>query len=312
MKPTLLVEVGGTHTRCALTDGKIHSVAVFRNIQYPHLTAVLSRYFDDTAGDKPAEALIAVAAPVTGGSVRLTNLGWLVDAAQLESEFALERVHLVNDFAALACAVPFLAEADMIVLKPGQEGNQNQNKAVIGPGTGLGVSGLIHCRGRWVPICGEGGHVTLAAVDAREAAVVKRLRQRFGHVSAERVLSGPGLLNLYTALAGSADAQTPEDVTRLARHGDRVAAEALDLFFRFLGTTSADLVLTLGARGGLYLGGGILPALAQYLADSGFLTRFLSKGRYSDYLSNISVSLIVSENPALEGLGHYPDLLLEP
>lgn len=303
---TLLVEVGGTHTRCAFSDGKIQSLNVFNNLDHPDLASVLSQYCAGLSSQRPTAAVIAVAAPVTGTRVRLTNLDWVVDSAQLKRQFALQQVRLVNDFAALACAIPNLAQRDLLIIQEGQLGDQRQNIAVIGPGTGLGTSGLVYCRDQWIPVCGEGGHVTLAAVDEREEKIVARLRERYGHVSVERVLSGPGLLDLYTVLSDSPKAKTPSDVSSRAEEGDVAALQALDLFFKFLGTASADLVLTLGARGGLYLGGGILPALRQNLEDSGFVSRFRAKGRYSSYLADIPVSLIVAENPALLGLNHYP------
>lgn len=304
---TLLVEVGATHTRCALSRGEIYGADVFNNLDHHGLASVLSRYYATLAGDRPSAALIAVAAPVTGTSVHLTNLDWVVDTVELKRQLDLEQVYLVNDFAALACAIPYLADKDLLVLQEGQSGNGNQNIAVIGPGTGLGTSGLIYCRDHWVPVCAEGGHVTLAAADKQEETIIAKLRKQFGHVSAERVLSGPGLLNLYALLGDSTAAKIPSDVPNLAEQGDVAAITALDLFFKFLGTVSADLALTLGARGGLYLGGGILPALQKNLKDSEFISRLCAKGRYSGYLADIPVSLIVAENPALLGLNHYPD-----
>ena len=307
MNPTLLVEVGGTHTRCALSTADIHSIKVFANADYRDLASVLHQYFAELADGRPSKALVAVAAPVIGERVHLTNLGWVVDRSELVREFGLTQVHLVNDFAALACAIPYLPSRDLVMLQDGQPGDKKQNVAILGPGTGLGVSGLVYCRDHWRAISGEGGHVTLAATDEQEQAVINRLRQRFGHVSAERALSGQGLLNIYGALNGGAQAEVPEDVTRLAQQGEAVAVQTLDLFFKFLGTVSADLALTLGARGGLYLGGGILPALRQHLEGSAFITRFRAKGRYSNYLTAIPVALIIAENPALLGLNHYPD-----
>ncbi len=307
MSCTLLVEVGGTYTRCALTSGDIGAVQVFINTDHMNLASVLRRYYEKLPGASPSAALIAIAAPVTAERVHLTNLNWEVDGAELADEFALERVRLVNDFAALACAIPHLPRKDLLVLHKGRSDSNQHNIAVMGPGTGLGVSGLVRCGNEWHPVSGEGGHVTLAAAAEREEVVIGRLRARFGHVSAERALSGRGLVNLYQALNDGSAVKAPEDVTRLAQQGDGAAMEALDLFFKFLGTVAADLALTLGARGGLYLGGGILPAIKQQLQNSQFISRFRAKGRYSDYLSAIPVCLIIADNPALLGLNNYPD-----
>ncbi|MDJ0958897.1 MAG: glucokinase [Arenicellales bacterium] len=302
---TLLVEVGGTNTRCALGEGRLHDICLFVNSDYVDLAAILSKYYSKLEGTRPKKALIAVAAPVETTKVHLTNLEWTIDGEELKQRFGLQKITLVNDFAALACAVPFLQHGDLVPIQKGQVSTQTGNIAVIGPGTGLGTSGLVYDQGGWIPISGEGGHVTLAASDEREAKIISGLREHYGHVSAERVVSGPGLLALYNILSDGPDASSPEDVSTRAAKGDAAANQALDLFFRFLGTVSADLVLTLDARGGLYLAGGILPAIRESLLQSRFLQRFSEKGRYANYLSNIPVFLIVAKTPALEGLNRY-------
>ena len=305
---TLLVEVGGTNTRCARGDGRLQDIRLFVNSDYADLAAVLSNYYSKLEGAKLENALIAVAAPVEGANVHLTNLEWTIESEQLKRQFGLKEVTLVNDFAALACAIPSLKRADLVTIQKGQISDQPGNIAVLGPGTGLGTSGLVYHRGDWIPVSGEGGHVTLAASDDREANVISQLREQHGHVSAERVVSGPGLLALYNILRDGPAARSPEEVSTRASTGDTAANQALDLFFAFLGTVSADLVLTLGARGGLYLAGGILPALQKQLLQSRFLQRFSAKGRYSRYLLDIPVLLIVAETPALKGLNRYAQI----
>lgn len=305
---TLLVEIGGTHSRCALCDpeGQPGRITRLDNVDYPDLESVIGAYLDETSA-RPERAALAVAAPVGDHPVTMTNLGWVVDAARLKNRFGFAGVHVVNDFEALACAVPDL-EPDELVTVHRAAGDPDSPVAVLGPGTGLGVSGLVPCGDRWYPIRGEGGHVTLAAADDREAEILRRLRQEYGHISAERALSGPGLLVLYATIAAAPKAGAPDDVTRLAAAGDPEAREALELFFRFLGTVCGDLALTLGARGGVYLGGGILPVLREPFLASGFTARYLDKGRYSGYLEAIPVLLIVAETPALRGLARHPEI----
>lgn len=302
----LLVEIGGTHTRCALGDaaGKPERTTLFDNVDYPDLEAVIGEYLNRTDAC-PKRAALAVAAPVEDGPVKMTNLGWIIDAARLQSHFGFDGIHVVNDFEALACAVPDLSRDELVAVHHAV-GTPSSPIAVIGPGTGLGVSGLVPCGDQWHPLRGEGGHVTLAAADDREAEILQRLRPEFGHVSAERVLSGPGLLVLYNAIAAAPKAGSPDAVTHLAATGDPEAREALALFFGFLGTVCGDLALTLGARGGVYLGGGILPALREPFLASGFTARYVDKGRYSGYLETIPVHLIVAETPALRGLIRHP------
>jgi len=302
----LLVEIGGTHTRCALADdgGRPQHLALFDNAGYASPEAVIAAYLE-AAGERPARAALAVAAPVDGGPVRLTNLGWRVDPQRLQARFGFTGVQLVNDFEALACALPALERDELVTVHAGAA-DPDAARAVLGPGTGLGVSGLLPCAERWCPIRGEGGHVTLAAADDREAEILQRLRHEYGHVSAERVLSGPGLLALYNTVAAGRPAGSPDEVTRRAAAGERDAGEVLELFFRFLATVCGDLALTLGARGGVYLGGGILPALREPLLASGFPARYLDKGRYRTYLDAIPVYLIVAETPALRGLARHP------
>lgn len=303
----LLIEIGGTHTRCALAGGDrapAH-IVVFDNAAHPDLASVVAAYLEQAPGAPPARAALAVAAPADPRPFRLTNLGWTVDPGALKTRFGWTDAVVINDFEALACAVPVLAEDELLTIRPG-EPKPGAAIAVIGPGTGLGVSGLVSCGGAWYPISGEGGHVTLAAADEREADILRDLRREHGHVSAERVLSGPGLLALYRLVADRPGAESPADVSRLADAGDRPALEALELFFRFLGTVCGDVALTLGARGGVYLGGGILPLLKEHLLRSGFGPRFVAKGRFDRYLERIPVHLITAETPALRGIAQHP------
>lgn len=303
----LLIEVGGTHTRCAAarSNERPDRIALFDNSDHANLESIIAAYLDNLPGPSPRRAALAAAAVVDTRPIRVTNLGWTVDTERLQQRFGWSGTVVINDFEALACALPLLGKDELLTVHPGRPVD-GAAIAVLGPGTGLGVSGIVPCRDRWYPIRGEGGHVTLAAHDDHEAKLLQRLRREYGHVSAERLLSGPGLVALYRLMAGDAPAGSPADVTRLADAGDTRALECLEQFFRFLATVAGDLALTLGARNGVYLGGGILPEIRTHLLGSGFRRRFIDKGRYRGYLDQVPVYLILAESPALRGIAAHP------
>jgi len=308
----LLADVGGTHTRLALQDdGELfRNIETLENAKFSGLGEVLRFYLARHAAvANPDCAALAVATPVTGDAVVLTNLDWQISAAELCADLGLRKVQLVNDFAALARAVPVLAENEWLQIGKGRR-VVDAAIGVIGPGTGLGVAAAVPKGGQWLILAGEGGHTSLAATTDEEAEVIKRLRLRFGHVSAERALSGPGLINLYQALGGSEASPLPRSVSDAALTGeDPVAVRALALFFALLGSAAGNLALTLGARGGIYLGGGILPRLLEPLRKSAFRERFEAKGRFRSYLQAIPTFVIVHPHPALLGLA---ELLNDP
>ena len=274
----------------------------------------IHRYRQTHGLPAPGSAAIGIANPVLGDRVQMTNHHWSFSIAQLQRDLGVQRLAVINDFTALALSLPALAASDLRPIGPGQA-VAGAPQALIGPGTGLGVSGLLptHTGGR-VAIAGEGGHVTLAAAEDAEAAVLAWLRERFGHASAERALSGPGLVNLYQAAAHLAGlpAQTPEpaQVIEGARAGTCAASRcAVDLFCSFLGSVAGNLALTLGARGGVYIGGGIVPRLLPELQGSRFRQRFEGKGRFQAYLAAIPTWVIdAPESPAFMGASRALDL----
>jgi glucokinase len=309
----LLVDLGGTNTRCALQapGDDPHLVRRFKNRRFEGLAPVLQAYMDDLPRDlRPSSAALAVAAPVQGDEVELTNRGWKFSRAGLQQALQLEQIVMVNDFTAVAMALPGL---------PGERRHQiggghpqaGHPLGVIGPGTGLGVSGLLPAGDGWAAITGEGGHVTLASSNDREATVISLIRQQQGHVSAERLISGFGLCNLYLALRSlsgqPAEPVTPEQVTQLAEDGDEVARSALAHFFSFLGIIAGNLALTLGALGGVYIAGGITPKLLHAFEASDFRRKFEQKGRYTDYMAAIPTYLVTEEIPAFRGLAAILD-----
>ncbi len=307
--PALIADIGGTNARFALADG---GVSYDREISltcadYPGIFDAIKDYLSRIGVTAPPQkGAIAVACPVTGDEVKLTNSPWRFSIDDLRRKLSMPGLVVLNDFAALALALPHLSGDDLIQIGGGEPAIDS-TKIVLGPGTGLGAALLIPSQKGWLPAATEAGHATLPAYNGFEEKVVGELRKEFGHVSYERLISGPGLINLYGTISRleglSASANSPGDITEASiRDADPLAQKTLEQFFQFLGTAAADLALSAGARGGVYLAGGILPDLVDPLHNSGFRARFEDKGRFSSYLSAIPSYLIVREQPALFGL----------
>jgi len=306
---TLLGDIGATNARFALMGADQRGSRV-RNLpvdQYTTLGEAIQAYLAAERIDRPlGAAALAVASPVTGDRVTLTNHPWSFSTAALKRDLHLERLVVVNDFTANALAIPRLAPDERRGVGGGNA-LPNLPIAVLGPGTGLGMSGLIPTPGGWVPLAGEGGHAAIAAADDKESEVLSRLRRRFGHVSAERVLSGQGLVNLYQALAEAsgvpAESYTPAQITdRDIGEREPLCRDALAMFCALLGTAASSLALTLGARGGVYIAGGIVPRLGARFAESRFRERFEDVGRFRAYLSAIPTYVMTAAVPAFLGL----------
>ena len=298
----LIADIGGTNTRCGTTgpSGPEH-IARFRNADYQDVADLLRDYIATLPDDgKPGSAVLAIAGPVRGDEVQMTNLNWRFSATALGEELQLSRLRVINDFEAYAHALPTLNPESLLKIGSG-EIRLDAPKGALGPGTGLGVASLLPMGNDWRALPGEGGHVTLAAYNAREAQVIQAARERYGHCSAERLISGPGLSLLHELLHGEEGLDAPELAARIAA-GNSAAADTFDMFCQLLGTVAADLALTIGAFGGIYIGGGILPRHAERFAASGFRARFEDKGRYDDYLAGIPTFLVTADEPALIGL----------
>jgi len=312
-RPGLVADIGATNTRLALAEpsGAISRINVFATDEAPDLGDMIEAYLAQAGAERPGRAVLAIAAPITGDEITLTNFPWSFSVDSLRTRLGLDSLRIINDFVANAFSIPHLGEADVAQAGTGTP-VAGAPVAVIGPGSGLGVSGLVFHDGRPVPIHGEGGHVTMAPADAREAAVLDLLRKRIDHVSAERVLSGPGILNLYAALcelSGESQEQfAPAQITD-ARIGEQHprALEATQMFCAMLGTIAGNLALTLGARAGVYIAGGIVPRLGGTFMQSAFRSRFEAKGRFRDYLSAVPTYVIVRQYPALLGAARLLD-----
>lgn len=322
----LVGDIGGTNARFALLDdgGNPQLTRTMRTDDFSSLSAAIDTYLAEQNIDGVSEAAIAVATPVIGDSVKLTNNHWSFSIDETRTSMALEKLHVVNDFTALALSVQHLP-ADELVKVGGGEIVDKHAIAIIGPGTGLGVSGLVPCGEHWNALQGEGGHVSLGVRTSREFAVYELLMLKFRHVSAERFLSGPGLVNIVKALReldGLPDRDfSPAEVTEFGMHdflsrempqsvdatsnvseGDRKSCEeALQMFCSLLGSCAGNLVLTIGAEGGVYIGGGIVPKLGEFFIQSQFRHEFEAKGRMQAYLETVPSYVINSPYPALVG-----------
>jgi len=305
----LMADIGATNTRCALLDDKGNELAaeVFQNADFTGVTGLLKIYLDHRrASDRPKRAALAVAAPILGDEVRMINIDWRFSQSALKEQLGLTKLTVVNDFAAIAWGLPHLGPGDLRAIGRGKSAAR-ATLLSVGPGTGLGVAALVPATDGWTVLSGEAGHANLPATNREEADVIEQIRQRFdGHCSAERVLSGPGLVNLYIALAELAGrgqpTVTPSDVTALARQGEPLARKAQAMFFGFLGSVAGDLALATGARGGVFIAGGIVPQVLDAFAKSDFRARFEAKDAYGDYMAGIATHVITAPLPAFRGL----------
>ena len=311
MKPQwtgLVGDVGGTNARFALVDAQGHArhPRTYACRGHASLAEVISEYLAATAGGRPPpRAVIAVAGPVLDGEIEFTNLDWVVSEGELLAHFEFEAVKLINDFAAQALAAPLLEGPDLRILGPEQTRVHEAPVVALGAGTGFGVAGLARNERGDIAIATEGGHASFAPSDEVELEVWRRLQARFGRVSKERVLSGQGLYDLYGVLAdlqgGTATLPDEIAVTAAGLAGDPLASETLDRFAGILGSVAGDLALTFGARGGVYVSGGIAPRIADRLAGGAFRSRFEAKGRLTDYVRAIPTYLVLHPHPALIG-----------
>lgn len=311
----LIADIGATQARCAVLDdgGGIQAAEVFQNRRFNSLQALLRGYLDQCSL-RPESAALAVAAPVLGDAVRMPNLEWRFSRGSLANELDLRELVVVNDFAAVAWALPALAGADLQKVGSGADLHQvgggspvaGTAMATLGPGSGLGVATVAPCDGEWAVVEGEGGNISFSGVTPEQQSITDRIRAQHGHCSAESLLSGPGLVNIYMALAElqgrDVSRPNPAQVSRAAADGDALAGEARGMFFEVLGTVAGNLALTVGARGGVYIAGGIVPRMLKPLERSRFRESFEAKGRYRFYLEAIPTYVITEPYPAFLGL----------
>lgn len=314
MSKGLVADIGGTHVRFALIDAAARRPSFDTEKKYStkdhsDIVAAAHTYLSEQKfGGSLAGLVFGVAGPVKSGTIHLTNAGWTISQADLHRKLDVGFARVVNDFETLAEAIPVFEPQDLKQIgNLPFNGRGGGTVAIVGPGTGLGVGGIVHGPGAMLPLVTEGGHSSFAPHDDLEAGVLKILRRKFGgHVSNERVLSGPGLLNLYQAMAEiegvRAPDSDPETITRTARaQKDSFEARVFGRFCAILGSVAGDVALTMGARNGVLIAGGILPDAVAFFLASDFRKRFEDKGRFADYLKAIPTGLIIDQQAGLRG-----------
>ncbi len=306
--PRLLADIGGTFARFALETGtgQFDHAASLRCADHADFHAAVSAYLHSVPEGRIAHAAIAIANPVAGDAVRMTNYHWQFSIEQMRARLGFDTLVVVNDFTALAMSLPRLRVEDRRQVGGG-ESRPKSVVGLIGAGSGLGVSGLIPADDGWVALGTEGGHTSFSPHDERELAILRYAWRRYPHVSFERLLSGPGIALIHAALAdrdgAPAEALAAPEITRRALAGsDPRCVETLDAFCAVLGTAAANLAVTQGAFGGVYIGGGIVPRLGAYFDRSPFRARFEDKGRFSDYCKGIPTFVITAEQATFVGV----------
>lgn len=306
----LVGDVGGTHARFAVVD--VSEPGVLRighrldlQQEFPTFSAALRSYTEQCGlSSLPSSAAIAVAGPVTEGRVRFTNRQWEIAEDELRA-FGFHNATLLNDFVALAFGIEALSDSDLYVIGPSIGGLHGAPISILGPGTGFGVSCLVHDGDRVVPIATEGGHIGFAPADELETGLLRYLWKRFARVTVERLLSGQGLENIYQGLAHLDGREvvplSAAQITDQAARGETACRAALHLFCSIFGAVAGDIAMVHGARGGVYIAGGIAQKIQLFLAQSEFRTRFDSKGRLSSFVQAIPTRLILNADAALLG-----------
>lgn len=307
--PRLLADIGATHARLALemAPGVLGGVRFLKCDDFPGIVALLRAYLSEHGNQRISHAALALANPISGDMIRMTNRDWQFSTEEVRRELGLNTLLIVNDFTALAMSLPALGPNELMKVGGGEPA-PNAVIGVLGPGTGLGVSGLIPTADGFVTLGSEGGHVSFAPSDEREYFILQYAWRQHPHVSYERLVSGPGMELIYRALAernavANAGEKSAQEIVEgaLGAH-DPLCLEVLEVFCAMLGTASANLAVTLGAVGGIYIGGGIVPRMGEWFASSPFRARFEAKGRFSDYVAAIPTYVITAPNPAFTGV----------
>jgi glucokinase len=310
--PVLVGDIGGTNARFALIadrDAPLTSFDPVPTAGFPDIEGAVEKGVFAHTDIRPRTAIIDLAGPIVGDAVDLTNADWIVRPRDMISRLGVEDVILLNDFEALALALTALDDNDLAPIG-NETAQRHAAKVVLGPGTGLGVGGLVAASGIWVPVPGEGGHVSFGPVEADEFPLWTNIEPDLGRISAEMLLSGRGLVRLYRAVARTegkdAPLQQPAAISKAAlEDSDPVATRTLRLYARLLGRLAGDVALTFMARGGAYIAGGIAPRILPFLTEGEFRRAFEAKAPHQELMAGIPTWVIVSTNPALQGLAAY-------
>lgn len=317
----LLADIGGTNARFALADTRLRAPLLvdserqFQVVDFPSLADAARHYLDQSPAahsSRVRSAVFAIAGRVTGDHARITNHHWIISRAATQQALGLDHLRLVNDFAAQAMAVELLTGDDLVAIGDvplAPFSSSSRTYAVLGPGTGLGVSALIVRNGQSIALETEGGHVGFSAGNPEEAAILERLTYRYGRVSDERLVSGGGLVNIHCALSELAGEEAPDlrpqDITAGAARGDELCQRTIKVFCAVFGSIAGDLALTLGAWDGVFLTGGLVPKLLEELQQSQFRERFEDKGRFAATMAHVPTMAVIHPHAGLLGAAAF-------
>ena len=303
LKTWLIADIGATSSRCAIfraSDQESQALEFYANDDFSSPGDLLQRYIDSLS-ERPEYCALAIAAPIHGDDVEMINRNWRFNRDDLCAVLGVKQVLFFNDFHANALSLPSMDNSMRIEIGSATEYRDN-SMAVLGPGSGLGMAAWIGNQASGRAMFGEGGHITIAGRNKDEDKIISALRDRYRHCSAERILSGPGLIALHKVMH-NIDVETSESIT--LRHQDTKCAQTMEQFYLFLASAAADLALITGAFGGVYIAGGIVPACVEGIGKSGFRSRFEDKNRYRDYMQRIPTYVITDPVPALRGLSNF-------
>ncbi len=308
----LVADIGGTNIRLAIVEpsNKLANIEVFQCADFPSLEAVIRSYLEQYHYN-PADvsACLGIACPVEQDEIVMTNMPWKFSKSALKANLTLNRLWLINDYTAIAHAIPLLSDQQKVKIGGGKV-EQHKPISICGPGTGLGVANMAYDGQKWLCLSGEGGHVDFAPIDAQEQQILTFLMQKFSHVSYEQLLSGMGIEQIYQALVHIKQLDLPvltaEQIsTKAIENSCSICKETLDQFCRVLGSFAGNLALTLASFGGVYIAGGIVPRFIDYLKSSEFRVRFEQKGRLTALNQNIATFVITEQQPGLLGASAY-------
>ncbi|WP_019026128.1 glucokinase [Colwellia piezophila] len=317
----LVADIGGTNIRLAITDkhNKLYEIETYQCQEFPHLSNVISQYLTEKKLlNAQVNACLAIACPVDTDEISMTNLPWQFSQKQLKEELKLNSLTLINDYTAIAMAIPLLTDQQKVKIGGGTA-LANKPIAVCGPGTGLGVANLENINGHWHCLGGEGGHIDFAPVDELDIQIFQQLKKTKKRISYEQLLSGYGLVQIYQALLAINNQEATNDelakpsielsakgISTQALAGScEVCQQALSQFCKILGSFAGNLALTTGSIGGVYIAGGIVPRFVDYLNNSDFRARFETKGRMSHLNENTPTYIITESQPGLLGAAAY-------
>jgi len=308
----LIADVGATNIRLAIYYNQtIQKIKQYKCADFSSIEKAIDKYINNELEEDiptPSVGAIALACPVIGDKVKMTNHDWEFSIRKLEEHLNMVCLEVVNDFTALACALPFLSLNDIYKIQGIGETLNKHPMCVIGAGTGLGISTLINIGSDYFPLPGEGGHMTLSGLNEKEEKIISYLREKFSLASFETVLSGKGIINIYETLCYLRDEEpdekiTPEEIFEKARNKESsIYLETLEVFSSFLANISGNIALSVGAKGGVFLVGNIISSIREFIDSPVFREIFENKDNMSDYLSNIPVYIVTYPTPAFLGL----------